>query len=94
METTISKIRHLLDAIEKDELFDDYDDVPITFEFLMSSLFPEAADNFKKTATRQFIDGYNQGVRDGLHGAAIALLKLSGDEIYNDEDEDEDKRLN
>ena len=92
METTISNIKQLLEAIEKDELFDNYDDVPITFEFLMNSLFPEAADNFKKLATQQFIEGYNQGICDGLHGAAIALLKLSGDEIYNDEDEN--KRLN
>lgn len=41
------------------------DDTKISFEFVLTALFPSIFENVKKFGTEQFMKGYNEGFHDG-----------------------------
>ncbi len=69
--TTLGQFKKVYDKIK-----DNPDDMPVTFEFIMSAFFPQVYNNMKEHLRLV----YDQGVKDGIEVAR------EGDAIKNDSD--------
>ena len=56
---TFEKLKKIINKLEKDNI---KSDTPISFEFLISSCFPNIYENMKKEMTLQYIEGYKAGL--------------------------------
>lgn len=74
-EVKLLEVKKLLEKLEHDIGTEDID---LSFEFLMNTLFPDAAEYFRNFCTRQFIDGYNNGYQQALEDNDIGVV------IYNE----------
>lgn len=63
--TKLSVIKRLIERLERET----NEDLDISFEFLTTTLFPQAAENFRNFVSKNYIEGYNDGYKDGLEHA-------------------------
>lgn len=63
--TKLSVIKKLIERLEKET----NEDLDISFEFLTTTLFPQAVENFRNFVSKNYIEGYNEGYKDGLEHA-------------------------
>lgn len=66
--TTLARIKKILQAIELHQKDKDDENVEITMEFLVGSLFPELLQNFQA----KIADEYQRGFMDGYRNRQIA----------------------
>ena len=75
--TTLARIKKIIGAIELHKNGKDDEDVDVTMEFIVGSLFPELLTNFNNKINseyhRGFKDGYNCGVESGWKDFISAL---------------------
>ena len=78
--TTLARINKILDAVKLHQKDKADEDVEITMEFLVGSLFPELFNNFQHNMNeeyhRGFKDGYNCGMESGWDDFISALKTL------------------
>ena len=78
--TTLARIKKIIGAIELHKNGKDDEDVDVTMEFIVGSLFPELLTNFNNKINseyhRGFRDGYNCGVESGWEDFISALETL------------------
>lgn len=65
--TTLARIEKIIDAVKLHQKDKDAEDVEITMEFLVGSLFPELFKNFEA----KIADEYQRGFMDGYHNRQI-----------------------
>lgn len=79
--TTLARIKKIIGAIELHKNGKDDEDVDVTMEFIVGSLFPELLTNFNNKINseyhRGFRDGYNCGVESGWEDFISALETLN-----------------
>ena len=59
----LSHLRKIADSLK-----DKPDDMPLSFEFLMSAFFPVVFNNIQAHMKKMFNDGYVQGLKDANQG--------------------------
>ena len=79
--TTLARIKKIISAVELHKNGKNDEDVDITMEFIVGSLFPELLTNFNNKINseyhRGFRDGYNCGVESGWEDFISALETLN-----------------
>lgn len=79
--TTLARINKILDAVKLHQKDKDDENVEITMEFLVGSLFPELFNNFQykinEEYQRGFKDGYNCGMESNWDDFVSALKTLN-----------------
>jgi hypothetical protein len=66
--TTLARIEKILEAVKLHQKDRDAEDVEITMEFLVGSLFPELFTNFSKKIADEYHRGFMDGYRCGQEG--------------------------
>ena len=79
--TTLARIKKIIGAIELHKNGKDDEDVDITMEFIVGSLFPELLTNFNNKINseyhRGFRDGYDCGIEATWEDFVTPLKKLN-----------------
>ena len=79
--TTLARIEKILEAVKLHQKDKDAEDVEITMEFLVGSLFPELFKNFEAKIAdeyqRGFRDGYDCGIEATWEDLVTPLKKLN-----------------
>ena len=61
---TLTQLKKFCNNCSKVYEFTDDDDVQVSFELIIGSLFPTILDNIKIFGTKKYIQGYTQGLED------------------------------
>lgn len=89
----LDKLRRMIKSIERDyggspEIIDNMD---ITFEYIIASLFPNIMDNINKEFTHQYISGFN----DRLKVKKVSMVEgLDNKDILNYTIDDLERSIN
>ena len=88
--TTLARINKILDAIRLHQKDKDDEDVEITMEFLVGSLFPELFKNFQQKLSeeyqRGFMDGYKNRQISDFEDMMAGIEKIIQDRPENEAD--------
>lgn len=60
-----TKVKRALEDIEKQSAGKKLEHVQISFEYLVGSFFPEIIDNIRQQISQSYIEGYNDGKKEG-----------------------------
>lgn len=65
LSITLGKLKKFCDVCGKANTDIDDEEIEISFECIIGSLFPIVMDNIRQFGTEKYIKGYNEGFEDG-----------------------------
>lgn len=63
--TTLEAVTKMVEKVRKDFPEENLsENIMLSFEFIVGSLFPSSLESLKEIMTRQYIEGYNAGLKE------------------------------
>lgn len=61
---SLARLERMVESLSKHPYLEDKEEIQVSFEYIVGSLFPDILDNIKDEITKSYIQGYNDGIKN------------------------------